>query len=45
MISKPSGFERFVAEVAEGAIADPATLAETATRYDIELLGPPGTLP
>ena len=45
VISKPSGFERFVAEVAEGAIADPATLAETATRYDIELLGPPGTLP
>ena len=45
VISKPSGFERFVAEVAEGAIADPATLAETAARHDIELLGPPGTLP
>ena len=45
VISKPSGFERFVAEVAEGAIADPAGLAETAARHDIEILGPPGALP
>ncbi len=45
VISKPAGFERFVAEVAEGGVADPAVLAETAARYDIEILGPPGTLP
>jgi quercetin dioxygenase-like cupin family protein len=45
IISSPSGFERFVTEVAEGAITDPAELAETAGRFDIEILGPPGMLP
>jgi quercetin dioxygenase-like cupin family protein len=45
IISSPAGFERFVAEVAEGAIADPAELVEAAARYDIEIIGPPGTLP
>ena len=45
VISRPSGFERFVSEVAEEGIADPAALAEAAARYDIEILGPPGMLP
>ena len=45
VISAPAGFERFVAEVAEEGIANPAALTEAAARYDIEILGPPGTLP
>ena len=45
VISTPAGFERFVAQVAEERIAEPAALAEAAARYDIEILGPPGTLP
>ena len=45
VISNPAGFERFVAEVAEESIEDPAALAATAARYDIEILGPPGMLP
>lgn len=45
VISKPAGFERFVAEVAQAGIDEPTTLAEIAARYDIEILGPPGMLP
>jgi quercetin dioxygenase-like cupin family protein len=55
-ISSPAaGFERFVAEAgvpAEAAALPPGPpaiaperLAELADRYDIEILGPPGTLP
>jgi mannose-6-phosphate isomerase-like protein (cupin superfamily) len=45
IISSPAGFERFVAEVGEQRIDDPAALAEAAARHDIEILGPPGMLP
>ena len=51
----PSGFERFVTSVgvpaeeavipSEPVLPDPATLAETAAEFGIELLGPPGALP
>jgi quercetin dioxygenase-like cupin family protein len=55
VIATPAGFDGFVREVGEpapeealppeGRAHDPAELAEIAARYDIELLGPPGTLP
>jgi quercetin dioxygenase-like cupin family protein len=54
-ITSPSGFERFVAAVAQPAAAatlppappsiDPAQVAEIAATYGIEILGPPGALP
>ena len=54
-IVTPAGFDDFVREVGEpapeetlppeGREHDPARLAETAARFGIELLGPPGTLP
>ena len=43
--STPAGFDRFVAEVAAGRVADPAELAAVAARHEIEILGPPGMLP
>jgi quercetin dioxygenase-like cupin family protein len=43
--STPAGFERFVAEVATGGVTGPAELAAVAARHEIEILGPPGTLP
>jgi quercetin dioxygenase-like cupin family protein len=43
--SAPSGFERFVAEVASLEQVDPATLTEIAGGYGIEILGPPGARP
>ena len=43
--SEPAGFERFVAEVASHDEQTPQLLGEIAARYDIEILGPPGTLP
>ena len=43
--SAPSGFERFVAEVAALEQVDPATLTELAAGYGIEILGPPGARP
>jgi len=43
--SAPSGFERFVAEVAELEAVDPATLTAVAATHGIEILGPPGTRP
>jgi quercetin dioxygenase-like cupin family protein len=55
VIATPAGFDDFVREVGEpapeetlppeGRQHDPGLLAEIAARYDIELLGPPGTLP
>lgn len=45
VLSTPSGFERFVADVAALEEADPATLASVAKVHDIEILGPPGVLP
>lgn len=55
VVCSPSGFERFVSEVAEPAGAptlpptslsvDPARVAEIAAAYGIEILAPPGTLP
>jgi quercetin dioxygenase-like cupin family protein len=44
-LSQPSGFERFVADVAALETPDPAALAAIAAEHDIEILGPPGTLP
>jgi quercetin dioxygenase-like cupin family protein len=55
-ICAPAGFERFVAAVAEPARGsgfppppdvppDPEKLSQIATRFGIEILGPPGTLP
>jgi quercetin dioxygenase-like cupin family protein len=43
--SSPAGFERFVAEVSAGGVADPAELARIAAEHGIEILGPPGMLP
>jgi mannose-6-phosphate isomerase-like protein (cupin superfamily) len=43
--SEPAGFEQFVAEVASHDEQTPQLLGEIAARYDIEILGPPGTLP
>ena len=45
VISSPAGFERFVADVAALEEVDPATLTAIAATYEIEILGPPGTLP
>jgi quercetin dioxygenase-like cupin family protein len=41
----PAGFERFVAEVAALAEPTPEALAAVAAEHQIEILGPPGTLP
>jgi quercetin dioxygenase-like cupin family protein len=43
--STPGGFERFVTEVADAGEVDPAGLTAIAADHDIEILGPPGTLP
>ena len=55
VIATPAGFDDFVREVGEpapeealpsqGRQHDPARLAGIAARFEIELLGPPGTLP
>ena len=55
VINNPAGFEQFVRAASEPAPSselppparplDPATLAQTAAEYGIEILGPPGTLP
>jgi hypothetical protein len=54
-IATPAGFDAFVREVGEpapedalppeGREHDPARIGEIGARYEIELLGPPGTLP
>jgi len=43
--SVPSGFERFVAAVAELDEVSPEILGATAAEYGIEILGPPGARP
>ena len=43
--SAPSGFERFVAEVAGLERVDPPTLTAVAAGHAIEILGPPGARP
>jgi hypothetical protein len=43
--SAPSGFERFVAEVADLDAVDPATLTAVAATHGIDSLGPPGARP
>ena len=43
--SVPSGFERFVAEVASLEAVDPPTLTAVAAAHGIEILGPPGARP
>jgi quercetin dioxygenase-like cupin family protein len=45
VLTRPGGFERFVAEVAGLDELSAATLGATAARHDIEILGPPGTMP
>ena len=45
VLSRPGGFEAFVADVAALDDVSPATLAATAARHDIEILGPPGAMP
>ena len=43
--SVPSGFERFVAEVADLDVVDPDTLTAVAATHGIDILGPPGARP
>jgi mannose-6-phosphate isomerase-like protein (cupin superfamily) len=43
--SSPAGFERFVAGVAALGTPDPDSVNAVAAANDIEILGPPGTLP
>jgi len=45
VVSRPSGFERFVAAVAALDDLSPDTLGPTAAAHDIEILGPPGAMP
>ncbi len=43
--SLPAGFERFVAAVAQLGDPAPEELTAVAAEHEIEILGPPGTLP
>jgi quercetin dioxygenase-like cupin family protein len=45
VLSQPAGFERFVAAVSELDEPDPARVGLIAAEHDIEILGPPGTMP
>lgn len=45
IVSRPAGFERFVAAVSTLDQVDPATLTAVAAEHQIEILGPPGMLP
>jgi mannose-6-phosphate isomerase-like protein (cupin superfamily) len=45
VVSQPAGFERFVEAVARLDEPGPERLAAIAAEHDIEILGPPGTLP
>jgi quercetin dioxygenase-like cupin family protein len=46
VVCSPAGFDEFVREVAAaGELLAPPALAETAARYGIDVLGPPGMLP
>jgi quercetin dioxygenase-like cupin family protein len=43
--STPGGFESFVTQVAAAGEVGPDELTAIAAEHDIEILGPPGTLP
>jgi len=45
VLSNPPGFEGFVREISACDEVTPEVLDSTAAGYDIEILGPPGTLP
>jgi quercetin dioxygenase-like cupin family protein len=45
VVSTPAGFEEFVRDVAALEELTPEAVGATAARHDIEILGPPGTLP
>jgi quercetin dioxygenase-like cupin family protein len=45
VVSTPAGFEQFVRDVAALDELTPEALGAAAARRDIEILGPPGTLP
>jgi mannose-6-phosphate isomerase-like protein (cupin superfamily) len=45
VLSTPSGFEAFVRAVSALPQVDPETLTRTAAAHEIDILGPPGTLP
>jgi quercetin dioxygenase-like cupin family protein len=45
VLSRPGGFEQFVAAVAALDEPSPAALGAAAAAHDIEILGPPGTMP
>jgi quercetin dioxygenase-like cupin family protein len=45
VLSTPAGFEQFVRDVAALEELTPEALAATAARSNIDILGPPGTLP
>jgi len=45
VMSTPAGFERFVLEVAALDELSPEVLGVKAAEHDIEILGPPGTMP
>jgi quercetin dioxygenase-like cupin family protein len=44
-VTTPAGFEQFVREVAALEEPTPDALSAAAAQHDIEILGPPGTLP
>jgi mannose-6-phosphate isomerase-like protein (cupin superfamily) len=45
VLSSPAGFERFVSAVSRLEEVDPVSLTAAAGEHQIEILGPPGTLP
>jgi mannose-6-phosphate isomerase-like protein (cupin superfamily) len=45
VLSNPAGFEGFVRDVAALDELNPEVLGATAAAHDIEILGPPGTMP
>ena len=45
LVTHTDGFADFVVSVSELAEPDPAVLAAVGAEHDIEILGPPGTLP
>ena len=45
LVTSTNRFAEFVASVSELPAPDPERLAEVAAEHDIEILGPPGTMP
>lgn len=45
LVTHTDGFADFVASVSELPEPDPERLSEVAAEHDIEILGPPGTMP